>query len=71
MFRAIKSGIYCTIFVFMLCILFHIGLILAHLSDYLTNYLWIKHSGAVIAHLSVGDSQLYCNMELGLMMMIY
>ena len=36
--------------------LFHNGLILAHLSDSLTNYLWIKHSGAVIAHLSVGAS---------------
>ena len=40
-------------------------------SDSLTNYIWIKHSGAVIAYLSVGASQLYCNMELGLMMMRY
>ena len=46
-------------------------LCLAHLYDSLTNYLWIKHSAAVIAHLSVGASQLYCNMELGLMMMTY
>ena len=36
--------------------MFHIGLILAHLSDYLTNYLGIKHSGAVIAHLFVSGS---------------
>ena len=50
--------------------LFDIGLILANLSDSLTNYLQIQYSGAIIAHLSVGALQNYCNMALGFMMMI-
>ena len=50
--------------------LFHIGLILAHLSDSLTNYLQIQHSGVMIAHLSLGALQHYCNMALGFMMMM-
>ena len=40
-------------------------MILAHLSHSLTNYLRIKHSGAVIAHLSVGASQHYCKHGIG------
>ena len=45
--------------------LFDIGLILTHLSDSLTNYLQIKHYGAIIAHLSVGALRHYCHMAFG------
>ena len=45
MFRVIKSGIYCI--VFMLCIFVSHWPILAHISDLLTNYLWIKHAGVL------------------------